>query len=89
IYINDFDHIKLIENAQLQVEDIISNKEPLSIKDLKINGNDLKELGIKDGRIIGSILNFLLENVLRNPEINTKNHLLKLSNQYINKSPVS
>ncbi|GAA0674994.1 CCA tRNA nucleotidyltransferase [Clostridium cadaveris] len=89
IYINDFDHIKLIEKAQLQVEDIISNKEPLSIKDLKINGNDLKELGIKDGRIIGSILNFLLENVLRNPEINTKNHLLKLSNQYINKSPVS
>lgn len=89
IYINDFDHIKLIENAQLQVEDIISNKEPLSIKDLKINGNDLKGLGIKDGRIIGSILNFLLENVLRNPEINTKNHLLKLSNQYINKSPVS
>lgn len=89
IYINDFDHIKLIENAQLQVEDIISNKEPLSIKDLKINGNDLKELGIKDGRIIGSILNFLLENALRNPEINTKDHLLKLSNQYINKSPVS
>ena len=89
IYINDFDHIKLIENAQLQVEDIISNNEPLSIKDLKINGNDLKGLGIKDGRIIGSILNFLLENVLRNPEINTKNHLLKLSNQYINKSPVS
>lgn len=83
IYIDDICEINLIEKAKFQIQDIISNKEPLSIKDLAINGNDLKELGVKDGRAIGNVLNLLLEKALEMPEINVKESLLILARQYI------
>lgn len=81
LYIDDFKLAKLVENVQFQVEDIIVNKEPLSIRDLVINGNDLKEFGIQDGKTIGKTLNFLLDEVLKNPELNTKDYLLMLAKQ--------
>ena len=51
-----------------------------SVKNLKVDGNDLMtEFGLKPGIIIGHILNKLLEAVLDNPELNNKEDLLKLS----------
>ncbi|MCI6277837.1 MAG: CCA tRNA nucleotidyltransferase [Clostridium sp.] len=83
IYIDDICEINLIEKAKFQIQDIISNKDPLSIKDLAINGNDLKELGIRDGRAIGNILNLLLAKTLEMPQINVKESLIILAKQYI------
>ncbi|WP_297419044.1 CCA tRNA nucleotidyltransferase [Clostridium sp.] len=56
-------------------EKILSEKQPLSVKDLAINGNDLMSLGIKQGKEIGKILNQLLELVLENAELNNKEYL--------------
>ncbi len=45
------------------VDEIIDNGEPYSVKDLKINGFDLINLGFK-GKMIGDILSAVLEKVI-------------------------
>jgi putative nucleotidyltransferase with HDIG domain len=54
-------------------------RDPISVGQLKINGEYMmKELGIKPGPRMGSILNALLEEVLDAPEKNTVEHLSEL-----------
>ena len=71
---------KHIELCIKSIKDIINNKECYNIKDLKINGNDLKELGYK-GNNIGKNLNYLLEEVIKNPSLNNKELLVKRLNK--------
>ena len=53
------------------------SSDPLSVKMLKINGQDLmQELKIAPGPMIGAILDVLLAEVLEDPAINTKEILL-------------
>ncbi len=48
-------------------------KQPFSVKDLKVNGEDvMRILGIKPGRKIGEVLNALFKEVEENPELNKK-----------------
>ena len=56
---------------------IINENQPLLIKDLAINGKDLMNLGIIQGKEVGVILNKLLEIVLESPEMNEREVLLK------------
>ena len=49
---------------------IISDKDCLSIKDMKIDGNDLMEYGINPGPAMGDILQKLFEMVLDDPQMN-------------------
>lgn len=49
---------------------IIENRDCISLGDLKINGNQLKELGITNGEEIGKTLKFLLDEVMKYPENN-------------------
>lgn len=52
--------------------------DPVSVKMLKINGNDLMEvLGIAPGPKIGAILDVLLGDVLENPDLNEADILAK------------
>jgi tRNA nucleotidyltransferase (CCA-adding enzyme) len=70
----NFDNIlKLKEECQR----ILNEKQPLSIKDLNINGCNLMKLGYKEGKDIGNKLKELVELVLENPELNTKEELMK------------
>ena len=51
--------------------------DPLSVKMLKINGNDLlKDLNIKPGPTLGAILDVLLSEVIEDPKKNEKKILL-------------
>ncbi|MCD2372127.1 polynucleotide adenylyltransferase, partial [Borreliella burgdorferi] len=52
-------------------------KNPLSLKDLKINGKDIQNLEQIENKNIGKILNMLLRCVIENPKLNTKNYLIK------------
>lgn len=58
---------------------IIEKGQCLEIKDLAVNGNDLLAVGMKQGRQIGEVLKALLEHVLDEPELNTKEQLLALA----------
>ncbi|MFR2889139.1 MAG: CCA tRNA nucleotidyltransferase [Clostridium butyricum] len=67
---------ELIRIKKLLYE-VISNKEPFSIKNLAINGNDIMKLGVPQGRIVGDMLSKCLEYVLENPSKNNKEDLIK------------
>ena len=52
-------------------------RAPVSVQMLKVNGEDLKnELGIEPGPTYGHVLHALLEEVLEDPERNTREYLL-------------
>ncbi len=66
------------------------SRDPISVKMLKINGDDLmKILKIEPGPKIGYILNILLDEVLDDPQKNSKNYLseraLKLNDESLAK----
>ncbi|OHD40443.1 MAG: hypothetical protein A2355_06100 [Spirochaetes bacterium RIFOXYB1_FULL_32_8] len=64
---------------------IIADDNALKVTDLAINGNDLiSALGLKPGKIIGEILNYLLELVLDTPDLNTNKKLIESAKEYYN-----
>jgi tRNA nucleotidyltransferase (CCA-adding enzyme) len=66
-----------LDKVEEAYHQILEAKECLSLKELALNGNDLKELGIAPGKQMGEILNRLLAQVLENPEMNTREILEK------------
>lgn len=52
--------------------------EPYCIKDLAVTGNDILSLGI-NGKDIGKVMNGILDEVMKNPELNSREKLLNLA----------
>ena len=74
-----------VDYIEDRVKNILENKEPLTIKDLDIDGSILiKELELKPGKILGDILNYLLEKVLDDKNLNYKDTLIDLAKNYYN-----
>lgn len=68
------------------VNEIINKNEPLTIKDLNISGGDLiSNLNLKPGKILGDVLNHLLNIILKNPNLNSKESLLTLAKSFLSK----
>lgn len=63
-------------------KEILENEECTTVKELKVNGKDLIDLGISQGKLIGEVLNYLLEVVLEDPSKNEKTALIELVRQY-------
>ena len=63
------------EIMRLYIE-VTEDGDPVTLKELKITGQDLIEAGYKPGPEIGRKLNELLELVLEDPKCNTKEYLL-------------
>lgn len=59
--------------TELLNEPVVSEKSFLNI-----NGNDLMDLGFKEGKVLGKVLNELKEMVIENPELNDKNKLIEI-----------
>ncbi len=62
-----------------RVEALVARDNAFSIKDLAVNGNDLAGAGIKKGPLMGRILAELLESVLEDPDLNTRERLLEIA----------
>lgn len=76
--------LKKVDFTENRVKYIIKNNEPLYIKDLAITGSDLiAELNIKPGKLVGEILTFLLESVLDDKNLNTKERLLEIAKNFL------
>ncbi len=74
-----------IYKLKFECEKILSEKQPLNVRDLAINGNDLMNIGIPQGKEIGKILNDLLEMVLEDIELNNRETLLEIAkNTHLN-----
>jgi len=63
---------------------IQKEKQPVTVKDLAINGHDLMGLGLKPGPLFGKLLNNALELVLEQPEQNKKEILLEFAKREFN-----
>jgi tRNA nucleotidyltransferase (CCA-adding enzyme) len=67
-----------LRHLQYMLEKV--QNDPVSVKMLAVNGNDLMtEFGLEPGPKIGAILDVLLAEVLEDPVLNTKEYLLKKS----------
>jgi tRNA nucleotidyltransferase (CCA-adding enzyme) len=56
----------------------------LRLKDLDINGHIIKEaFGIKDGKMIGEVLEYLLDRIQRDKNLNNRMMLTELALQYL------
>ena len=71
-----YDRLIELENAYKTLLSIIEEGSCFTLKKLAINGNDLIELGITNGKIIGQILNDCLNEVIEEKISNTKEDLL-------------
>ncbi|HSO33579.1 MAG TPA: HD domain-containing protein [Labilithrix sp.] len=82
---SDDDLLPLVA-LKAHVEKVLAEGAALSTRDLVIDGNVLmKELGIKPGRIIGQVLEDLLEAVLADPALNAREPLLALAREIVRK----
>lgn len=67
-----------LDDIEKLYREIVALKQCVSLKELAVNGKDLLEAGVSQGKEIGEKLNSLLELVIEEPELNTKEELLKL-----------
>jgi tRNA nucleotidyltransferase (CCA-adding enzyme) len=75
IYYQDrHDNLKQIN---ILLDEILQEQQCFSKKDLAINGNDLIAIGVKQGKEIGRIIDELVEYVIDNPDMNTKDKLIE------------
>jgi tRNA nucleotidyltransferase (CCA-adding enzyme) len=57
--------------------EIREEEDCLTLKDLAVTGKDLMEIGFEQGKILGTVLNELLQHVLEKPQDNKKEILLE------------
>ncbi len=67
-----------INNIRNKCWEVLSRKEPLTTKDLDIDGYDLIAAAYSPGTQIGEMLEYLLDKVIDNPALNRKDILLEL-----------
>lgn len=68
--------LEALTKLEVLYQQILEEQNCLSLKDLAVSGTDLIEAGLKPGPQIGEALKKLLEQVIENPEYNTKEYLL-------------
>ena len=71
--------INLLVELKDRIAVELEKNNALSLKDLAINGNDLIAAGFEKGKKLGLILNHLLDCVIEDPEMNTKDKLLEVA----------
>ena len=85
IYKDTYYAVDSISTAYNRYIKIIKNKEPLYLKDLAVNGDDIKALGAK-GKRIGKTLEYLLKKVYGHPSYNNKKQLLAIAKRFLETS---
>jgi tRNA nucleotidyltransferase (CCA-adding enzyme) len=73
--------LEKIEKIRKEIDEIVLKQEAFSIKDLKVNGDDLINIGFKPSKELGECLNSLLEMVIENSELNNREKLLELAKE--------
>jgi tRNA nucleotidyltransferase (CCA-adding enzyme) len=64
-------------------EKIRERGDCVTLKMLAVNGKDLVSKGIHEGTAVGKCLGYLLDRVLAEPSLNTKEKLLELSGEFL------
>jgi tRNA nucleotidyltransferase (CCA-adding enzyme) len=76
-----------VDDFEQRVRAEIEKKAPFGVRDLAINGDDIKaEFGIPEGPLIGRVLNDLMEMVLDDPSKNRRPELLSRAGEYLSQN---
>lgn len=67
--------LSILKSWEKACDKVLSDGDCISIKQLEINGEDLRKLGMKDGPLMGECLKAMLDEVLRDPSRNTGEYL--------------
>lgn len=68
---------------QKRLERVLAADKALGLKDLAVNGDDLiRELALAPGPVVGTLLAALLESVLDDPALNTREALLRVARRF-------
>ena len=70
--------IKGVLRLRTRIRQELAKKPPFGPRDLAINGQDIMALGVAEGPAVGHILKKLVDIVLNDPDLNTREHLLAL-----------
>ena len=73
--------LEALREAKRLYQEVLDRGDCVVLKSLKVNGSDLIQLGLAQGRQIGYLLNELLLYVLEHPEYNEKETLLTLAKE--------
>jgi len=71
--------IKLLIELKDRIKNQLEKQNALTLKDLAVNGRDLMEAGFPSGKELGIILNHLMDCVLEDPQLNSKEALLTIA----------
>jgi putative nucleotidyltransferase with HDIG domain len=72
-----------LEELWRRVADEISKESAFSLRDVKVNGNDVMEaLAVQPGPVVGRALDWLFERVLDDPTLNERERLLALLREH-------
>jgi len=76
----------ILDKFKKRIQKVIEEDNALKVTDLDINGHDImNHFKIGPSKLIGEMLEYMLQKVLDNPELNEKEKLLKIGEDFIKK----
>ncbi len=75
--------LKAIDEFEKIYHQILEKSQCLTMKELKVNGRDLIEMGLGQGKLIGQVLSALFEEVVEEPSNNDREYLLARAQEII------
>lgn len=66
------------DDVQKGIQFILQEDVPLQVKDLDVDGSDVMGLGVQQGRMVGIILNELLDRVTEDPSLDQHEELKRI-----------
>lgn len=73
--------LKYIDDFEKTYEIILQKNQCVQKKDMAINGRDLIELGMAQGKELGRVLDELFNMIIEEPDLNTKEKLIELAHK--------
>ena len=74
-------HLDECDAVEAVLEEVLKEKQCFTMKDLHINGNDIMDLGLTQGKEVGMILNWLLDEVIEG-RLENRHHDLKMAAEH-------
>ncbi len=75
---------EILEKFKRRIKKIIEEDNALKVTDLDINGHDIMEhFQIPPSKTIGEMLEYMLEKVLDNPNLNNKDKLIEIGEEFL------
>jgi len=72
-----------------EIQSILENKPPLTTEDLAVTGYDIMNiLEIESGPGVGEVLNYLMDRVIDNPDLNDREILIDLIEKFQNRNKI-